>query len=91
MLSFFACRGEPPPRDYQNSPPGMTHPVLKKSQTPAQNGMPGPSAEPNSGAEGKAGRKPIDPTQPSTTLKDQSPASATTGTVMTGTSLATKP
>lgn len=98
VLSLLACKGEAPPRDYQNNPPAMTHPVTSKAQTPAQNGMPAPSAEPSSGAEGpSAPYKAKDPTAPTTTLKDQSPSTdnqhstQTSGTVVTGTSLATKP
>jgi hypothetical protein len=90
VLSLFACRGEPPPRDYQNNPPGMTHPVTKKSQTPSQNGMPAAAPEPNYGVEGTS--KPSDPK-----LKDQPPitdtqhATQTTGTAVTGTHLSSKP
>jgi hypothetical protein len=77
-LSLFAtCRGEAPPRDYQNNPPAMTHPVTSSAQAPAQNGMPGPGPEPNKGAEGKSGGKPVDPTAPSTTLGDQAPSTKT--------------
>lgn len=97
-LSLLACRGEPAPRDYQNNPPGMTHPILKKSQTPSQNGMPAAAPEPTSGAEGpSAPYKPKNPIAPTTTLKDQPPvtdhqhATQTTGTAVTGTALATKP
>src|SRR4051794_7997370 len=97
-LSLLACRGEAPPRDYQNNPPAMTHPPNSKAQTPAQNGMPAPSPEPSSGAEGmSAPYKPKDPTAPSTTMKDQAPATdtqhvtQTSGTAVTGTALATKP
>ena len=83
MLSLLACRGEPPPRDYQNNPPAMTHPVTSSSQSPAQNGMPGPSKEPTSGAEGQT-TKPINPIAPTVTLKDQAPATGTV-TATTGT------
>ena len=89
-LSLLACRGEAPPRDYQNNPPGMTHPVTKKSQSPAQNGMPQPAPEPNYGVEGTA--KPHDPK-----LKDQPPvtdtqhATQTTTSAVTGTHLSSKP
>lgn len=89
-FSMLACRGENTPRDYQNNPPGMTHPVTKKSQTPSQNGMPAAAPEPNYGAEGTA--KPSDPK-----LKDQPPitdtqhATQTTTTAVTGTHLSSKP
>jgi hypothetical protein len=88
-LSILACRGEAPPRDYQNNPPGMTHPVTKKSQTPSQNGMPAAAPEPDYGVEGTG--KPHDPK-----LKDQAPADAqhatqTTSTAVTGTHLSSKP
>ena len=81
VLSLLACRGEAPPRDYQNNPPAMTHPPQDKAQTPSQNGMPAAAPEPNSGVEGTAA--PHDPK-----LKDQAPATgmtATTGTVTTTT------
>lgn len=89
-FSLLACRGEAPPRDYQNNPPGMTHPVTRKSQTPSQNGMPAAAPEPNYGVEGTG--KPRDPK-----LKDQAPATdtqhatQTTGTAVTGTALSAKP
>ena len=60
LLLLVACRGERPPRDYQNSPPAMTHPPTTSSQTPAANGMPGAAPEPSTGAEGKnLQRKPV--------------------------------
>src|SRR5438552_315965 len=98
-LAFLqARRGEPPPRDYQNNPPAMTHPVTTSSQTPTAHGMPGPKPEPNSGAEGKnMTRQPINATAPTTTLKDQPPttdsqhATQTTSTAATGTHLAAPP
>ena len=80
ILSLFACRGEPPPRDYQNNPPAMTNPVTSSTQSPAQNGLPGPSAEPTSGAEGKnMPAKPTNATQPTLKLKDQAPVTGATG------------
>jgi hypothetical protein len=88
-LAFLvACRGEPPPRDYQNNPPAMTHPVTTSSQTPTAHGMPGPKPEPSSGVDGKnITRQPINATAPTTTLKDQPP----TTTAATGTHLAAPP
>jgi hypothetical protein len=75
LIVAGACRREMPPRDYQNNPPAMTHPVTSSAQSPAAHGMPGAAPEPSSGAEGKnIGRKPISPTQPTMTLKDQAPA-----------------
>ena len=62
LLLLVACRGERPPRDYQNNPPAMTHPPTTSSQTPAANGMPGPAPEPSTAVEGKnIGRKPVNP------------------------------
>ena len=97
-LSLLACRGEAPPRDYQNNPPAMTHPVTSKAQTPSQNGMPAAAPEPSTGAEGpSAPYRAKDPTAPTTTLKDQAPTTdtqhvtQTSGTAVTGTALATKP
>src|SRR3989442_11904976 len=98
LVFLLACRGEPPPRDYQNNPPAMTHPVTSSSQTPTAHGMPGPKPEPNSGAEGKnVTRQPENPTAPTMTLKDQPPttdsqhATQTTSTAATGTHLAAPP
>lgn len=97
-LSILACRGEAPPRDYQNNPPAMTHPVTSKAQSPSQNGMPAAAPEPSSGAEGtSAPYKPTGPIPPTMTLKDQPPVTdtqhvtQTSGTAVTGTALATKP
>lgn len=78
LLFLAACRGEPTPRDYQNSPPAMTHPASSSAQTPSANGMPGAAAEPSSGAEGKnIGGKPTDPLAPTGTMRDQAPAGTT--------------
>jgi hypothetical protein len=94
-----ACRGEPVPRDYQNNPPAMTHPVTSSSDTPSAHGMPGPAPEPSSGAEGKnVTRQPTSPNPPTYTLPDQSPtttdtqhATQTSGTAVTGTHLRARP
>jgi hypothetical protein len=96
-----ACRNEPIPRDYQNNPPAMTHPVTKSSDTPTAHGMPGPAPEPSQGAEGKnAARQPTSPTPPTLTIPDQAPAPSTTdtqhatqtgGRAVTGTQLRVKP
>src|SRR6266550_3015607 len=78
LLLLVACRGERPPRDYQNSPPAMTHPPTTSSQTPAANGMPGAAPEPSTGAEGKnVQRKPVAP-MPATPQKPPQNAPATT-------------
>jgi len=53
LLLLAACRGEAPPRDYQNNPPAMTHPPTTSSGTPTAHGMPGAAPEPSKGAEGK--------------------------------------
>jgi hypothetical protein len=74
-----ACRGESPPRDYQNSPPAMRHPPQTQSQTPTAQGLPQAKAEPSTGVEGQT-TKPVDPTAVTTTLKDQPPQTATTAT-----------
>lgn len=74
-----ACRGENPPRDYQNSPPAMTHPPLTQSQTPTAQGMPAAAPEPSTAVEGKT-TKPVDPTPAPSTLKDQPPVTDTTRT-----------
>jgi len=74
-----ACRGESPPRDYQNNPPAMRHPPHSQSQTPTAHGMPNAKAEPSTGVEGQT-TKPVNPTAATTTLKDQAPQTATTAT-----------
>lgn len=94
VAALAACRNEPIPRDYQNNPPAMTHPVTKSSDTPTAHGMPGPAPEPSKGVEGTA------PPPPTSTLPDQAPAPATTdtqhatqtgGRSVTGTQLKVKP
>ena len=99
-----ACSREAPPRDYQNNPPAMTHPVTSSSQSPSASGMSGAAPEPNKGVEGKSNGKPTKATASTTTLKDQAPtpelgpppansqhATQTTSTAVTGTHLATPP
>ena len=85
-----ACRGERVPRDYQNTPPAVTHPVTSSQQTPTAHGLPGPAPEPSKGVEG-----PNPPPKPK--LKDQAPATdsqhqtQTGGAAVTGTHLAARP
>ncbi|HEV7919262.1 MAG TPA: hypothetical protein VGR02_00580 [Thermoanaerobaculia bacterium] len=74
-LALSACRGQPTPRDYQNNPPAMTHPVSSSAQAPTAQGMPGPKPEPSTGAEGKT-TQPVTQTS-STTLPDQAPTTTT--------------
>jgi len=81
-LSLLACRGETPPRDYQNNPPAMTHSPQNKNQTPSQHGMPAAAPEPNSGVEGTAA-----PQNPK--LKDQAPTDTTATTATTTTTVTT--
>jgi hypothetical protein len=75
-IAFSACRGEKVPRDYQNEPPAMTHPVNSSTQTPTIHGMPGPAPEPSQGAEGKTTQKPVEPSPraPKTKVPDTKPA-----------------
>lgn len=73
-----SCRGEKVPRDYQNTPPAVTHPVTSSQQTPTAQGLPGPSAEPSTGVEGKTTRE-------KTQLKDQAPVTGTATGSVTGT------
>jgi hypothetical protein len=55
----------------------MTHPPKNAKQTPAANGMRGPSPEPNSGVQGET-TKPVNPVHPPPLkLKDQAPATRT--------------
>ena len=78
VILMTACRREVPPRDYQNNPPAMTHPVTSSAQSPSVNGMKGAAPEPSKGVEGKnIQRKPINPTQPTSTIKDQPPVTST--------------
>ena len=77
LLLLAACRGEPAPRDYQNSPPAMTHPATTSSQTPT--GMPGAAPEPSKGAEGKnVGAKPVSPVPPTPQKPPQNAPTTTT-------------
>ena len=74
VVLMAACRGEKVPRDYQNNPPAMMHPVTSSQQTPTAHGMPGPSPEPSKGAEGSnITGKPTSATSRTTKLKDQAP------------------
>ncbi len=99
VVLFAACRGEKIPRDYQNNPPAMTHPVTSSSDAPSERGMQGAAPEPSTGAEGKnVTRQPVSPNPPTYTLGNQSPANTdtqhatqTTATAETGTHLATPP
>ena len=99
VLALAACRGERVPRDYQNNPPAMTHPVTKSSDTPTAHGMPGAAPEPNKGVEGQNPRRePTSATSPRSSLGDQAPtttdtqhATQTGGTAATGTQLKVKP
>ena len=80
IITIFlaACKREMPPRDYQNNPPAMTHPVTSSAKSPSAAGMKGAAPEPDKGVEGKnTTRKPTDPSQATTTLKDQAPSTAT--------------
>src|SRR5260221_13357648 len=67
-----ACRGERVPRDYQNTPPAVKHPVTSSQQTPTAHGLPGPAPEPSTGVEGKS-------LAPPKKLKDQAPSGAEPG------------
>ena len=71
-LLLAACRGERVPRDYQNTPPAVTHPVTSSQQTPTAHGLPGPSPEPSTGVEGKS-------LAPAKKLKDQAPSGTEPG------------
>jgi len=84
VLAAMACSREAPPRDYQNNPPAMTHPVTSSAQSPAGQGMPGPAPEPSKGAEGQnTTRKPTSPIPPTLKLKDQAPVTTTSVTTAT--------
>jgi len=77
IAALAACRGEPPPRDYQNAPPAMTHPPQNATQAPS--GQPPP--QPSSGVEGtSAPYKPVNPPvqEQKTTMPDTPPVTTTT-------------
>lgn len=77
-MALAACRGEKAPRDFQNAPPAMTHPVTTSSGTPTAHGMPAAAPEPSKGVEGQnVTRKPTDPLPATTTIPDQAPATTT--------------
>jgi hypothetical protein len=81
LLLLGACRGEKPPRDYQNAPPAMTHPPTSSAQTPTANGMRGPAPEPSKGAEGRnITQQPASATTPDTKLGNQAPITTTAPT-----------
>jgi hypothetical protein len=81
LLLFAACRGEKPPRDYQNAPPAMTHPPTSSAQTPTAHGMGAASPQPSKGAEGpNITGKPASPNPPTENLGNQAPVTATTAT-----------
>jgi hypothetical protein len=78
LLLLSACRGEKPPRDYQNAPPAMTHPPTSSAQTPSANGMRGPGPEPSKGAEGRnITREPASATAAPATVGNQAPVTTT--------------
>lgn len=74
VLALAACRGENPPRDYQNAPPAATHPAQTREESPAAKGMPPPTPEPSTGVEGTATGETSTVT---TTIKDQAPVTTT--------------
>src|SRR4051812_35431399 len=89
VLLFSACRGEPAPKDYQNTPPAVTHPATTSSQTPTANGLPAPGPEPSTGVEGKT-TLPVTPGT-TTTIKDQAPSAADTASETGGPPLKNSP
>lgn len=78
------------PRDYQNTPPAVTHPVTSSQQTPTAHGLPGPGPEPSKGVEGKSPAPPekLKDTPPVT---DSQHETQTTATAVTGTRLGARP
>jgi hypothetical protein len=64
MFLLLGCRGEKVPRDYQNMPPAVSHPVDAPSEAPSREreiGIP----EPSTGPQGTAG--PYEPVAPTPT------------------------
>lgn len=55
MLALAACRGEPVPRDYQNHPPGVSHPPQTQSEVPSEAATGTAPPQPSTGNEGTAG------------------------------------
>jgi len=80
VAAFASCRGEPVPRDYQNAPPAMTHPVDKKADAPVTHGMGQAPPEPSTAVEGTAAPyQPVaPPAQPTTTTMPDTPPATTT-------------
>ncbi|HUJ15885.1 MAG TPA: hypothetical protein VL284_19005 [Thermoanaerobaculia bacterium] len=77
-FAMLACGRQAPPRDYQNAPPAMTHPVTSSAQSPAVNGMKPAAPEPSKGVEGPNARTQSPPPSPPTvTAPDTPPVSAT--------------
>lgn len=74
VVLLAACRGEKVPRDYQNEPPAMTHPVTSSTQTPTAHGLPGAAPQPSTGVDGKT-TKPVGPSPmaPKTPVPDTRP------------------
>jgi hypothetical protein len=81
IIAFLAaCRGEPVPPDYQNTPAAGAHPAQSKNETPAQHGGGQAKPEPNTGVSGTAApTQPIHPTDTATTtIGDTKPVTTTT-------------
>lgn len=52
LIALAGCRGEPVPRDYQNNPPAMSHPVDSSAEAPNAQTTGTVVPEPSYGAEG---------------------------------------
>lgn len=89
LLLLTSCRGEPVPRDFQNSPPGLSNPADSRSQTPTAQGQPVRAPEPSSGAEGTSG--PYQPVEPSTTAAPTPGTAGNPGIVPPSTSTKSAP
>lgn len=52
LIALAGCRGEPVPRDYQNNPPALSHPVDSPAEAPNAPTTGTVVPEPSYGAEG---------------------------------------
>jgi hypothetical protein len=79
-IALGACRGEPVPRDYQNAPPAVTHPIDKEADSPTTHGGGQAPPQPSTGVEGRnPTNEPITPpVQPTTTTMPDTPPVTTT-------------
>ena len=81
LIILAGCRGEPVPRDYQNNPPAMSHPVDSSAEAPSGQTTGTVVPEPSYGAEGTstgASSTGTEAVQTSTAITPVLPANAET-------------